>query len=456
MYKDNEIESQSGRVVETARRLLKGRADVYEVFFSADEGMSAESLGRRVDALKVRFNAGAGLRVMLNGRQGFAFTNVLSEDAVGAMVDTALSASVETAEDKFLGLPSPSEPFCKGELEIFDSSYGSTSEEERIARAVEIEAGARETSGKITRIRKASYQESARTTRVVNSEGVDVIRRATFFTGHVTAIAEEGAEAQMGWEIGLGHKRDSMEPYAIGRAAALDALGKLGAREIKTLKCPAVIEKTVVCELLEALAGSFLADNVYKGKSMLKDRVGEKVVSGCLNILDDGTLKGGWATAPFDGEGAPSSRTPLIEKGVLSGFLYDSYWAGRLGRDSTGNATRPGYKNLPAVGVSNLYMEKAGPGVGLAGLLKRMGRGLFITEVMGVHTINSVTGDFSLGASGQWIEDGELGYPVKGIAVSGNLLGLFSNVEDVADDMRFIGSIGAPSIYINEIEASGR
>ncbi len=456
MYKENEIEPQSGRVVETVKRLLKGRAGLYEVFYSADKGISAESQGMSVDALKVRFNAGVGLRVISNARPGFAFTNLLSEDSIGAMVDTALSGSVETAADSYLMLPSPSEPFCKGELEIFDTSYGSTSEEEKIARAVEIEEGAREASGKITRVRKASYQESMRTTRVVNSEGVDVTRRATFFSGHVTAIAEEGGEAQMGWEIGLGHKRGSLEPYAIGRAAALDALDKLGAREIKTVKCPAVIKNTVVCELLEALAGSFLADNVSKGRSMLKDRVGELVVSDCLNIRDDGALKGGWATGAFDGEGAPSSCTSIIEKGVLGGFLYDSYWARRLGALSTGNASRAGYENWPAVGISNLYMENAGKGCSLDGLFKRMRKGLFITEVMGVHTINPVTGEFSLGASGRWIEDGGLSYPVKGAAVSGNLLDLFSRVEDTADDMRFIGAVGAPSIYINEIEASGK
>jgi len=456
MYKENEIESQSSRVVETVKSLLKGRAGLYEVFFLSDKGISAESQGMSVDALKVRFNAGAGLRVISNGRPGFAFTNLLNEDSVGAMVDTALSGSVETAADGYLGFPSPSEPFCKGDLEIFDISYGSTSEEEKIARAVEIERGARETSGKITRVRKASYQESERTTRVVNSEGVDVTRRATFFSGHVTAIAEEGGEAQMGWEIGLGHKRGALEPYAIGRAAALDALDKLGAREIKTVKCPAVIKNTVVCEFLESLVGSFLADNVCKGKSMLKDRVGELVVSDCLNIYDDGALKGGWASGAFDGEGAPSSRTSIIENGVLGGFLYDSYWAKRLGVRSTGNASRSGYKDLPSVGISNLYMEKAGKGPSLTGLLKRMQRGLFITEVMGVHTINPVTGDFSLGASGRWVEDGGLSYPVKGAAVSGNLLDLFSNVEDTGDDMRFIGAIGAPSIYVNEIEASGK
>ena len=276
---------------------------------------------------------------------------------------------------------------------------------------------------------------------------------ATYFTGSVTAVAEENGESQMGWEMGMGHTIASIDPEWIGKGAARNAVRLLGAKEIKTVKCAAMIENTVVCELLESLASSFLGDNVGKGKSMLIGKQGVKIASSVLNIFDDGIMNGGWATSAYDAEGTPTGRTPLVVEGVCQGFLYDAYWAARAGRASTGNAARGGYKSTPGVGLNNIYIEK---GVkSLEDLLRDLGEGLFITELLGVHTINTVSGDFSLGAAGFWVEGGGVAYPVRGMAIAGNLLGLFSNVGACASDLRFIGSIGAPSLLVNEIEASG-
>jgi len=444
----------SGAAVEQIKRLLKGKADSFEIFFSHDEGFGVEAKGGEVDSLKVRSSTGVGLRTISNKRLGFGFSSVLTDGALEALVGSALSGSLEASPDEYLGFPSaPEKPGAGKDLGVFDPLFREVSEDEKIKTALMIEKSAMGFDPRVRRVRKASYSETLHTSRIVNSNGADIEHRATFYSASVTAVAEENGESQMGWEIGMGHGRSSIDPEEIGRGAGKNACRSLGARPIKTVRCPAVIENTVACELIEALAGSFLGDNVHKGKSMLIGKAGKDVASSLLNVWDDGLLAGGWATSLFDGEGAPRKKTPLLNRGVLTGYLYDTYWAARAGAVSTGNAARSNFKGLPGTGISNLYIEKGEKS--LEGLLGDIGSGLFITELLGVHTINTVNGDFSLGAAGFMVEGGKAAYPVRGMAISGNLLELFLKVGGLGADIRFIGSIGAPSLLITELEASG-
>lgn len=435
------------------RKLLSGRADSYEIYFQFQKGFGVEAKDGSVDALKARSSSGVGLRTISGKRLGFAFSSVLSEGALSELVENAISGSREASEDEHLKLPVPGQGLPEEDLGIFDGSFGTRPEEDLIRAAVEIENAALSYDARVKRVRKASYSESLGAGRLVNSNGVDIIHAATYYSGSVTAVAEGEGEAQMGWEMGTGHKGGEVDSRAIGSKAAENAVKRLGARTVKTIRCGAIIENTVACELLEALAGSFLGDSVMKGKSMLIGKAGKKIASGALNIWDDGVMRGGWATSAFDAEGTASRKTALVLEGLCQGYLYDAYWAARAGTYSTGNAVRGGYKSTPGIGITNLYIEKGEKG--FETLLKELGSGLFITELLGVHTINAVSGDFSLGAAGFRVENGEVAYPVRGMAVSGNLLGLFSGVAECASDLRFIGSIGAPSLLVEEIEASG-
>jgi len=455
MAVDNTATTWTDGVVEILRGLVEGKADAYEIYLSTSKGFAVEAKDGAVDALKARSGRGVGLRTITGGRLGFGFSTVLTRDALSEMVAVALEAGGFADPDRFLAFPSPSGgPEGNGDgLGIFDPAFEAATEDEKIALAVDIERSAMARDARIKRVRKASYGETLSGTRIVNSNGVDIESSATYFTGSVTAVAEEGDESQMGWEMVTSHARSAIDPAYIGESAAERATSLLGGRNIKTVRCPAVIENTVVCELLETLSTSFLGDNVAKGKSMLKGKLGARVASSALDVWDDGTLSGGWATSPFDGEGSPRARTALLARGECAAFLYDTYWALRSGAAPTGNAVRHGYKGLPSVGISNLYIEKGE--TGLDGLFREMDRGLFITEVLGAHMINAISGDFSLGASGFWVEGGVKAYPARGMAISGNLLDLFARVVRCGSDIRFIGSIGAPSLLVSEIEASG-
>lgn len=451
--KDILRDAGADRTIGELQRLLKGKADSYEIYFSVSKGFSAEAKDGAVDALKVRSSAGVGIRTIKGRRFGFGFSSVLSEDALRDMVDNAVAGSRAVAEDEFLRFPAPGNGLPEEGLDIIDETFGKAAEEEMIKTAIDIEAAALSYDHRIKRVRKASFSESLAADRVVNSNGVDIYHAATYYSGSVTAVAEGNGESEMGWEMGMGHRRGAVNGEEVGEKAAMNAVNRLGARQIKTIKCGAVIENIIACELLEAIASSFLGDNVIKGKSMLIGKKGRKIASGVLNIWDDGIMRAGWASSAFDAEGTASRKTALVLEGACQGYLYDTYWAGRAGTGSTGNASRGGFKSTPAIGITNLYIEKGEKD--FDAVLKELGEGLFITELLGVHTINTVSGDFSLGAAGFKVEGGKIAYPVRGLAIAGNLLGLFSNVAECASDLRFIGSIGAPSLLINEIEASG-
>jgi PmbA protein len=207
-------------------------------------------------------------------------------------------------------------------------------------------------------------------------------------------------------------------------------------------------------ELLGVLETAFSAESVIKGKSFLAGKDGKEVASPLVNIIDSGALEGQLGSSPFDGEGVKTGQTIVIKQGQLQGFLHNLYTANKMGVKSTGNAVRGSYKSTPEVGTTNFYLDKGK--ISREDLLKEIKRGVYVTEVMGMHTANPISGDFSLGASGLLIENGELTKPVKGIAIAGNLKELLMGIDAVADDLTFFVGKGAPTVRIQGITISGR
>lgn len=448
-------------IIKDLIRMLKRRVDDWEIFYSLQNGLSIEANDGRVDAFKVSSNEGISLRVFKDKRIGCSFTSLppidsigglLSKDSLDELVQNAITGSKGVTADEFLFLPLPQKTTEK-ELMIFDLSLAKISEDDKIQEAISLERAAKGFDQRVTKIRKAGYSESFFQTRLVNSVGIDAAKRATFVSSSVTVVAEERGEAQMGWEMDMSHFIKDIDVGKIGMDAAKRAVDMLGARTIKTVKCPVLIENIVVGEFLEIIAPSFYADNISKGKSMLKGKKGAKVFNEKVTIWDNGLLPNGWGTSQYDGEGVTRQKTCLVDRGVCVGFLYDTYWAKKEGAASTGNAARHNFKSFSNIGISNLYLEKGD--MDFNGLLGNMRNGFLLTNVLGAHTVNPITGDFSFGASGFWIEDGNISYPVRGAAVSGNMLELFSKVEIIGSDMRFLGGVGAPSLIISDMEISG-
>ncbi len=440
---------------ETAARiekLLKGRAlDGYEIMLGASRNLSIEVKEQKVDTFKCSEPVGVSVRVLKNRRMGFSFSTSLDEADLTRMIDNAVVGAAAQTADECHGFPLPAA--CPEIGGMFDEGLGAIGEEEKIGRTMELERLVLAADPRVRKVRKSSYGESNYRVFLMNSQGVEGEYRGTSVSSSVSAIAEQNGDSQMGWDFGFSTRFAGVSVTEIAARAAGKAAGLLGAGKIATMRCPVVLDNYVATEILEVLAPSFLAENVQKGKSLLAGRLGKKLFAQSLRIRDDGTLPGGMATTPFDGEGVPHRDTVLVEEGELRGFLYDTFCACRDGKSSTGNATRGGVKSAPHMGVTNFFIEEGG--VPAAALLEGIGAGVLITDVMGMHTANPVSGDFSVGAAGFLIENGTVDRPVKGFAIAGNILELFGNVELVGDDLRFFGAVGAPSLRIAALDVSG-
>jgi PmbA protein len=240
---------------------------------------------------------------------------------------------------------------------------------------------------------------------------------------------------------------------SIGATAAERAVSMLGARPVKSMQTPAILPSWVACDILSVLSASFLADNIQKGKSMLIGRMGEQVFSSHVTIVDDGLYQGGMASSPFDDEGSIRQGTVLVSEGVVQGFLYDQYTANKENRGSTGNAGRHGIKSPPSVQTTNFYIPNGSSTPD--DLVASLEEGLMVTDLIGLHTADPISGDFSVGAAGLWVEGGEAVFPVKGVAISGNLMDLFNKVDGTGTDLAFYGKTGAPSLRISALNVAG-
>jgi PmbA protein len=265
--------------------------------------------------------------------------------------------------------------------------------------------------------------------------------------------AREKDDHQTGFAMDFRLRFAELEPEAVGREAAARAVRMLGAQPQKGLEAPVVFDPFVMVSLLGVLAPALTAEAVQKGRSLFAGRVGQRVASELVTIVDDGTLAGGVRSAPFDGEGVPSSRSVLIEKGYLRGYLHNTYTAAKDGVVSTGNGVRASFKGGPEVGPTNFYLEPGDKSP--AEIIGEISSGLYVGEVLGMHTANPISGDFSVGATGFWIEQGKMSYPVRGLAIAGNIRELLDAVDAVGRDLRFFGGKGAPTVRVRKLAVSG-
>lgn len=435
----------------------RGAVDGFEVLFERGTSLSIEVQEGKVDHLSRSTDQGLAFRVLKNKRMGFAYTFDFSDDAVEAAIRTAIDIADLMPEDPLLSSDSLLD-FSKMKYPNVDAAKTldraglERSMEEKIEMARSVERAARETDPRIKRVRKAGYEESIGETILMDSKGKRLTHEATVYSTDIMCVAEDGDAAETGSEYFASALSKDLKFTSIGQAGARNALELLHAGAAQTRMCPAVFKNSVVAELIGFLSSSFSAESIDKNFSLLIGKLGQKMFAKDLNLYDDGTLSGGLANSPFDGEGSPRQRTPLIEGGVVKNYIYDTYYAKKLGARSTGNCVR-GLKSPPSIGTTNLYLEKGAHS--FDALVGSAANGIYITDLMGLHTANPVTGEFSVGASGILIENGKLVKPVKGFAIAGNLVDLLSKVSGVGNDLRFWGTVGAPSLLISQISVGG-
>jgi PmbA protein len=433
-------------------RLSKTGGIEFEIFLSRKKSVSIGIKDGNLDHFRSSKEIGLALRVLKQGKVGFAYLFGPTAEGLDHLADRAVELAGQTDADPYNCFPHEARSEAP-DLELFDASLETIPDKEKITHVREMEHSALSLDPRIKKVRRAEYDEALNHVSLLNSRGLDFDREETSCTMSIMVLAEDNGSSEMGWELGNARFYTGLDPIRIGLSAAQRAIQMLGGRQISTGRHPAVLENRVVIDLLGAWASSFFGENVYKGKSLLKGKINEIVASPMIQLVDDGLYPRGMGSAPFDDEGTPQERTILVKDGVLATYLFDGYWSKKTGSEATGNSFRSHIASPPTTSVSNLFIS---PGISSPEqLLGEIDEGLFITDVLGAHTIDPVSGEFSLGASGMWIQGGKTAFPVKGVTISGTIYDLFSAVKKAGDDLRFFGRIGAPSLLVREMLVSG-
>jgi PmbA protein len=435
-------------VVAKAKKIGAGEA---EAFLISSKDLTIDVRDNQVETMKLAEDRGLGVRVITDSRIGFAFTSDLNAGVVEDIIRQAIANSDKTTADKYNKLPPPGQDYP--ELDLFDPGIHKATVESKIDLAKTMEQVARATDRRVTITERSTYFDAEYEVTLANSFGFARSYRGAYCGAYTEVVAEQDGDSQTGFDIHYGLKFKDIDPTALGRGAAEKAVRKLGAKSIKTQQAAIILEPYIATQFLSVISPSLSAEAVQKGRSLFAGKVGQQVASPRMTVVDDGARPGGIASAPFDGEGVPTGKTVLIKDGILQGFLHNTYTAAKDGTVSTGNGIRGSFKSTPEVGATNFYIE---PGAtDPTELIKNVPNGLFITEVMGMHTANPISGDFSLGAAGIWIENGRFIQPVRGVAIAGNMLDFLNHIDEVGSDLRFYGGKGSPTLRIAKMTISG-
>jgi len=451
-----DLESLAGDVVALA--VGAGASDAEAVLREGDEFSVTVRMGQ-VETLKEAGSRGLGLRVFLGRRSASASTSDLTAEGIRQLVAGALALAKMTEEDPFAGLPEAGEfGSLPGDLRLFDEDVYSLPGAERIEWARRAEAAALAADPRITNSDGGSFEAATGRKVLANSRGFAGGYRTSYagVSAAPLAVDVNGAMQRDGWWSSARRLADLDSPEAIGKEAARRALRRLGARRVATQRVPIVFAPEVARSLIGSLFEAASGDSIWRGASFLAGRLGEEIASPNLTIIDDNTMllptgMGGFGTSPFDGEGLPSQRTLVVEAGVLRNYLLNTYAARKLGMKSTHNASR-GLAGTPGIGCGNLYLE---PGtLTPERIIGDVPAGLYVTSLMGFG-VNVVTGDYSRGATGLWIENGQLTHAVEEVTIAGNLAEMLKNVTAIGNDLEFRGAVASPTLRIDGMTIAG-
>jgi PmbA protein len=441
------------RILDTALEILgRAGAEGGEVFFQDSHETSVTVVDQRIESVEAKQERGVGVRVFREGRVGFSFTPDTTPEGIRKTVDRAVASLPHVDPQEGHTVPSP-EP-TEFALPILDPALPEAKVEEKVDMARRIESCAVRFSSRIKRIRESRYADVWGTCRIANTAGLRAAYEYSRAVGAIELAAIEKEENQTGYSSGFGLGIDALEPDAIGIEAAQRAINKLGAEQITTRRTDVVLDPEVVAGIFGTLAAALFADNVLKNKSIFRGRLGEPVARATVTLLDDGRLPGAMNTAPVDGEGTPTGRTVLIDQGVLKSYLHSHATARRMRAARTGNGQRSSYLSSPHIGTNTLVLRPTG--VSRKELLGLVTKGVYVSEVLGLHTIDPITGDFSLGAVGWEIENGQMVRPVQKMGISGNIRDLLNSLAAVADDLRlFASGYSGSTVLIESFTISG-
>jgi len=433
------------------RARARGATDA-DGFLIEEQHFNASVRLGQVDTVKHSREQRLSLRVFAGKASAAASTSDLSRDSLERVVDEATALARVTAEDLHAGLPDPAELIERvTDLELEDDGAEELSPEAKIEVARRAEAAALETDPRIANSEGAEYWDRRARYVYATSHGFARGYATTSFGLSVSPVASAGGEMQRDYWFSAARHRAALEdPAAVGRTAARRALRRLGARKVKTVEVPVVFDPDTAASLVRSIAGAASGPTLYRRASFLLDRLGKRIAAPSVTIVDDGTMPRALGSRPFDGEGLATRATVVVGDGVLESYLLDSYSARKLGLRSTHHASRDG----SGVGVATTNLMLKAGSVSPDDLIRSVKRGLYVTELIGFG-VNGVTGDYSRGAAGLWIDNGELAYPVEEVTVAGNLLEMLAAIEGIGNDLVLRDRTVSPTLLVGRMVVAG-
>ena len=408
-----------------------------------------------IENLKQSQTRGLGLRVFVDQKVALVYTSDLRANALKDLAARAVTLARKSTADPFAGLPDGPAAGAVDEasLHLFDPAVLELPAEKKIAMAKEIEKTALGYDKRILRCDGCSVQSGLGETVLASSAGPTLHYKGTSIGAFVNPLADDGARQQSG---GYGEFQRVFAklrtPEQIGKEGGRRAVARVGARSVPAQKVPVIMHPDVAGNWLQNMFAAFSGEQAFKKTSFLTDKLGQKIASDLVTLVDDGVLASGVSSAPFDGEGVPAQKNVLIDQGVMKMFVYNAYWAKKAKAKSTGNAGR-GYQSAPFIGNKNLYIANGKST--LEEIMKSVDRGFYMVD-QGAFGFNPTSGSYSYQAAVFWIENGAIAFPVDEITGASTSLVMLAGIAMVGSDLEFNGGINSPTLKISEMTVSGK
>lgn len=431
-----------------------GASEAVEVFGVDETETTIRAYDAAVESLSSARTRGVGIRVIADGAVGYAYTADTSTEALAeTLTEARVNAAVATADEaNVLPQPRDIEPLP----ELYRPAFADVTAEQKVELALQLEAAARRPDA-VKGVDAALYGDSDATVAIASTTGVRGEYRRSDAYVMVEVLAERDGATTSAFGLQMGRVGTDLDVEAAAAEAVERALRLLGGRKPSGAQLPVLLDPYATASFLGVLAGALTAEAVQKGRSLFAERLGEAVGPAHLTLVDDGRLLQGPAAAPWDAEGTPCGRTPLIEGGVLRGWLHNAYTAAKASTESTGNASRSGFKAPPGISPTNLFLD---PGTeDRDALMRRAGTAFYCQQILGAHSgANPISGEFSVGAAGVMVRDGEFAEPVREATIAGTIPEMLSRLVGVGSDLRFLpfgGGMGGATLLIEGMTLAG-